>query len=594
MVDSARRQPVGPSIRFDVALIRSVTLALAAGAVTLRRGFIEPPVPTDLLSIIEVLCIALYLADVWIGRRLGRLVLADQPPRYGEGALGSLAAVGMFVGPWWLFELALVCLLLLNLWRVNVALSRRLRKPGSLLPLSFVFLIMIGTVLIKLPLSLAPGRELGWIDALFTMTSAVCVTGLIVVDTGSHFSPFGQFIIALFIQLGGLGIIIFGSMLAVLLGSRMSLREGRNLADALNEQPVSRVRMLAGFIVVTTLLFEGIGAAAMYNMWPADYTPHQRLGASLFHAVSAYCNAGFTLMPDNLMSYRYTALAHGVIVPLLVLGGIGYPVVDNVFQIIRFRISRKQCAMQGMTIAQCRLTLHSKIVLITTAGLYLYGIAVLAAGRLMPHVTDAAGLNVTANRTDPGGLGLRQLGAVLADSSFMSLTARTAGFNTVPMETLSSAEQFGLMTLMMIGGSPGGTAGGMRTTTLALMVLAAAATIRRRDYPEVFGRRIAPTIMQKAATIGACYVGFVSLITLGLCLVEPFPFIKLAFEAVSATTVTGLSMGITAELTTFGKSLIMVAMFVGRVGPLALLAVLAFGATPKRQYTYAREDVLIG
>jgi trk system potassium uptake protein TrkH len=589
----------GPSIRMSVILCRLALLGTATAGVAALHGFPKPLIEPMIDRGAQVLLFAAFVIDIWLGRRFGRIAIADRPPRARRQgvvhAFAGLCAIAGALGSdiaWRGFEVIVVLLLLMVFWQLHVALSRRLARPGILLPASFAVLIVIATALLKLPLASTPGRELSWLDALFTMTSAVCVTGLTVRDTSADFSPFGQILIGLFMQLGGLGIVTFGSMLAVLLRSRISLREDINLSDALNEQPVSRLRSLILFILGSTVVCELISAAAMYPMWHGELSTSRRIGMSLFHAVSAFNNAGFDLTGASLEPYRYSALAHGVILPLIVLGGLGYPVLENLFRMARCRVW-PSCRRDAPLLDR-RMTLHTKIVLTTTAGLYLFGVMVIASAQLMPIVTDYFQLNVTANRPAPMELDLPAVGGVLADASFMSVTARTAGFNTMPMDQVRPAGQLGLMTLMMIGGSPGGTAGGMRTTTFALLLLSIIATVRRRPHLEAFGRYIDDVLVRKAAVMAACFIGLVTAATLLLCMVEPFALNKLLFEVISAVTVTGLSLGITAELTAFGKVVIIVSMFLGRVGPLALLAALAFGTSPKRRYYYAREDVMVG
>jgi len=584
-----------------------ILLAAATGGVILAYGFPKPLINTTFDSVVQVLLYLTYAADVWVGMRFGRLAMADRQPTWGEAAMDAMGVLGIlgtaFGLPWaWvIFECILVLSLLWNLWQLNAAVSRRIAKPIVLLPAGFLGLIVVGTMLLKLPLAVMPGRSITWLDSLFTMTSAVCVTGLIVHDTATHFTAFGQTVIGVFIQLGGLGIIAFGSMFAMLLGSRISLREHMNLSEALNEQPISHVRRLVLFIIFSTLGLELIGALAMVPMWQGDLTFEQRLGHSFFHAVSAYCNAGFSTWSDSLISYRYSLVSHAVIAPLLVLGGLGFPVLQNLWTMACWHIRNGRLPWQrivnntnGGGIVASRLTMHTKIVLVTTFGLYLYGVVIIGAAQLMPNAADKLNMNVTANRTQPAELTFSRLGGVLADASFMSLTSRTAGFNTMPMEDIRPAGIFGIITLMIIGGSPGGTAGGMRTATFALLVLSIVATIRQRNDVESFGRRISDTLVRRAAAVVACYVLLIAIATLLLCLMEPYPFIKLLFEVTSAVTVTGLSMGITAELTAFGKWVIIVSMFLGRIGPLALLASMAFAIPPGHRYKLPAEDIMIG
>ena len=333
-------------------------------------------------------------------------------------------------------------------------------------------------------------------------------------------------------------------------------------------------------------------------MWQGDLTIGQRAGVSLFHAVSAFCNAGFALQPDSLEGFRYAPMVHLVFVPLLVIGGVGFPVLENLWRICRHRwFDRPPVRWSNMTshsLVDTKLHLHSKIVLSTTAILYLYGVMGICVAQLKPYTNDLFQQGITANPRTMAPLSVQQVGAVLADASFISLTSRTAGFHTVPMDTLEPASRFVIMTLMMIGASPGGTGGGMKTTTLALLLLTISATVRRRDHTEAFARQLSDGLVRKAATIAACFVALATGATLLLSLSEPYPFETLAFEAISAASTTGLSLGITGDLTAFGKAVIIGTMFLGRVGPLALLGILLFRDRPNRPYAYPHEDIAMG
>jgi len=598
-----------PEVRLGVLGVRIVLLGIACISIVLDHGFRSPFVGLWVIHGVQGVGFVLYTLDLWLGAWWGRFSLREAGPDWVDSlflAIGACAAVSSITGvlPWgWrLFELVLVLLLLMELWRLNVGLSRRFYRPGLLLPLSFLAMIAVGTFLLKTPLAVPPGQSISWLDALFTMTSAVCVTGLAVRDTATHFSVFGQSIIAVFIQLGGLGIIIFGSTLAMILGKRLSLRENLSLSMMLNDMPLRQLTSFVRFIVLATLSIELLGAMAMLPFWEGQLAPSQRLGLSLFHSVSAFCNAGFSLFSDSLEGYRYSVLVHLIILPLVVIGGLGFPVLYNLWQIIGWRWSKSRRqgstpvfnAAQSIDLARTRLTLHTKIVLSTTAGLYLFGVLVLVASQLKPYLNDYLQQGMTANRQELAPLDLPRLGMVLADASFMSVTSRTAGFNSMPMDQVRPAGQFVVMLLMMVGASPGGTGGGMKTTTLALLLLTLAATVRQRDQSEAFGRFITDALIRKAATLAACLIALVCLAILLLSLSEPYPFNKIAFEAVSAATTTGLSLGITADLTGFGKVVIIITMFLGRVGPLALLGALMFGLRPPRPYAYPYETVVIG
>jgi len=598
-----------PDVRLGVLAVRLAMMGAVAAGIVLEHGFVEPPVAVWLIHLAQVVLFIVYTLDVWLGSRLGRSGLKDANRDWIDALLVACAAVGIAMGGLfvsdvrtsYLFEVSVVLMLFGELWRLNIGLSRLFNRPGLLLPVSFLTLIAIGTPLLKVPMAVPVGGEISWLDALFTITSAVCVTGLGVRDTATQFTPYGQAVIIVFIQIGGLGIIIFGSLLLALLGGRISLRENVSLSTLLHDLPLHRVVSLVRFIVLTTLLFELAGALALVTLWEGHTGFRSRFFVSLFHSISAFCNAGFSLQSNSLESYRYAPQVHLVIAPLLVLGGLGFPVLDNLWRAawgwwIRRR-SASNRRFQSIQIARDvtgRLNLHTKIVLSTTAVLYLYGVVILAAGGLQQHAHAFFQQGITFNHQRPEPLSIREVGAVLADASFMSLTARTAGFNTVPMNEVSSAGRFAIITLMMIGASPGGTGGGMKATTLALLLLTVAATLRRRDHTEAFARRLSEQLVRKAATIAVCFVALATAATGLLCFSEPYPFEKIAFEAVSAASTTGLSLGITSDLTSFGKMVIIATMFLGRIGPLALLGALQLGSYSPRAYAYAREDVSMG
>ncbi len=573
-------------------------MALASGAIAAEHGFYEPPLTVLLLRLGLVVAVVLHVV-LTVGETLrsrDRGAKVRGLALFGALLLGLLLTVGGEPVGWRLVEGAIITRLFADLWALSVVLSRRFARPEAIFPLSFVLLILIGTLLLKLPKAVAPGSGIGWIDALFTSTSAVCVTGLTVRSTAHEFTPVGQAIIGLLIQLGGLGIIMFGSTLMMMLGRSLSARENLSLSQMLSDQPVNRLLGYGRFVLTTTILIEVVGALLMYPLWEAGHgevlTAQRRMWLSAFHSVSAFCNAGFDITGESMMPYRGSALTHGVIAPLIVLGGLGFPVLHNAMRIVRVRIHRRRRhgrspLPRGYAVADSRLSLHSRLAIATTAWLYLYGVLVIALAQGMPMLER---LGPHEGRSFGGVAG------VLADASFMSITARTAGFNSLPMEELESGSVFALMTLMIIGGSPGSTAGGMKTTTLAVLVLSVAATIRRRKEAEAFGRTIADTVVRKAGTLGVCYFGLIVGCTVALALVEPahLGLEPLLFEAISAATTTGLSLGITADLSPVGKLVIVAAMFLGRVGPLALLTVLIFGRGKDRPYTYAHEGVALG
>jgi trk system potassium uptake protein TrkH len=464
----------------------------------------------------------------------------------------ALAAIGWVMG----FEHGAGALAVLALVSQAISLTgvlaRTLRHPNLLLPLSFAAIIATATLLLKLPAATPQGQPIGWVDALFTATSATCVTGLAVRDTASGFTLFGQVVIAGAIQLGGLGFMIFGSTLALLFGVRPSYKEHLTLSAALDEYPAHRIMRFAWFIVGTTLAIEAVGAVLLYFLWPESLTggPGGRAWQAVFHSVSAFCNAGFDITGGSLIPMRTGLAPFLVIAPLIVVGGLGFLVLEDVTNYLRRRVRRKPGRAP-------RLTTHSKIVLATTGLLLLIGFAVLF---------------VAQSRTG-GGPSV----SIVGDAAFMSVSARTAGFTVMPMEELSPGSRFSLMVLMAIGGSPGSTAGGIKTAVFAVLVLAVFATVRGREDVEAFGRALPDQLVRKAATVAAGLVGVVVLATLALDLSEDIAFEPLLFEVVSAASTTGLSLGATTDLSPFGRVVITLTMFFGRLGALSLLGALIQG-----------------
>jgi trk system potassium uptake protein TrkH len=606
--------PALPPLWWQALLL--LWLALGCLGIALEHGYAGPvilgePLPTLTPGLIHLAQFALLLL-YWGQRAAGRWLLRDSGQQRWSEFDSALAAVLLLAIVWhallggvaWrVVEIALAMLLLAQTWRLNVQLAHRLPHPGLLFPLSFVLLIALGTLLIKLPRATPTAQPINWLDALFTMTSAVCVTGLTVRSTAAGFTPFGQFLIALFIQLGALGILIFGSTLALVLGRSLSLRENVTLSRMLQDQPLHRLSRFAIFIVVATLVIELIGAAILYPLWQSDGAPLtalQRFGYSAFHAISAFCNAGFDITGQSLTGYRYTALAHGVIAPLIVLGGLGFPVLDNLFRVSRDRLGRwlRRRPAQGREPGRMpgRLTLHTKLVLTTTAGVYLLSVITLGLGQLQPYMFEAAGVGQTAHVERPGPLNGQRLGQFAADSSFMAVTARTAGFNTVPMSELGTAERLSLMTQMVIGGSPGSAAGGARTIVLALLGLSIVGTLRPGKETEAFGRAIPDHLVRQAVTILAFFFALILFSTFLIALAESYPFEKILFEVTSAASTTGLSLGISQDpkLFPFSKWVLVGTMLLGRVGPLTLLGMVLLRQRPRAAYSYPHEPVALG
>lgn len=420
------------------------------------------------------------------------------------------------------------------------------RRPEALLPLTFLAAIAAGTVLLLLP-GMASER-VGGLEAFFTATSAVCVTGLIVVDTGADFTPAGQAVIAALIQLGGLGIMTFSVFALAVAGRRVSLDKEAALKEAFTPVATWRLPRLLGAIVGMTLAFEVAGFAAL----------HAALGdawSAAFHAVSAFCNAGFSLYSDSLQTK-----GPGVVIPvlvLLVLGGLGFTAL---LELVRAVWRRPGGAR--------RFSLHTRLVLVTSLLLWGGGTILLAI----------------AERGD------------FAHAVFMSASTRTAGFDTVPVGEMSGASLFIMIPLMFVGASSGSTGGGIKTTTLALAVLVAAATLKGRDRIVAYEREVPRALVRRMFAILACSALVVFLTIFLLHLFEggrAERVLAYAFEAVSAFGTVGLSTGVTPELSAASKVLLCVVMFVGRVGSLSFF-VLLVRDTPPSRVRYPEERMLVG
>jgi len=467
----------------------------------------------------------------------------------------------------------------INEWDIvgqhRVSLWRRL-SPPQLFVGSFLLLILLGTLGLRLLPGLYTGERLGWLDALFTATSAVCVTGLIVVDTATFFTPLGQAWILLLIQLGGLGMITFTSLIIIVLGRRLSLRQEAISASVAEVAPGVDFRSLTRDVVRFTFLFEAVGALLLYALWAPRLGVTGAIWPAVFHSISAFCNAGFSTFSDSLVGFQASSATLVVVMALIVLGGIGFLTLEELY--------RSRAAASASR--RFRISLHSRIVLATTAVLIVGGwiLFTLLEWRLtLAHLAwwDR-----------------------LANALFMSVTPRTAGFNTVDYAAASESTNFLTILLMTVGGSPGSTAGGLKTTTVALIGLLAWSRFRGYEIASLWNRSVPEETIQRA--VGLFVVGF-GVITVAILLFTATElggvahtavqgsFLPLMFEAASAFNTVGLSMGVTPELSPFGRAITVLLMFVGRVGPLTFAAAIALNRPSARgEFRYAYEDVVIG
>ncbi len=435
-----------------------------------------------------------------------------------------------------------------------------LDDPARFLVASFVLLVFSGTLLLLIPSSIRDGQSLALVDAMFTSTSAVCVTGLVVVDTPTVFAGFGQVALVCLIQLGGLGIMTFSTAALALLHRRPSLRHERAVADLIGVQGHQEVFIAVRRVLLATGVSEALGAAILALFFLRHGDP---LGAALwraaFTAVSAFCNAGFALQTDNLVPYQTSPAVLHVVAALIIVGGLGPAVVVVVPAWIRRR----------------RVSLHSHLVLTATAVLL-----VLPALAILAFEWD-------------GPLGHLAFWDRVHNAWFQSVTLRTAGFNSLEVEALRPVTLAMMVALMFIGGSPGGTAGGVKTTTLAVLVFAVIAAFRSHSEIRVAGRRLAVASIYRAAAVGTLSACFLGLAVGGLLVTQRLTPGAALFEAVSAFGTVGLSIGGTRELDVVGKIIVMVCMFAGRVGPLSLLLWIA--DTPRKDgWTLPEEQVVTG
>ena len=424
------------------------------------------------------------------------------------------------------------------------------QPPGRLIAMGFAFVILTGAVVLVLPVSVWPDAEVSFVDALFTSTSAVCVTGLIAIDVADHFTPFGQAVVAVLIQIGGLGVTSVGVGLILAAGKRVSIR-GRLLAkEALNVDSFQGIVKLVRAVLFMTLFFETLGAVLSFIVFIQDYPPLRALGISVFHSIAAFNNSGFDILGGlrNLIPYQDNILLNLTTAGLIIFGGIGFLVILDVMKQKRFK----------------RLTLHSKVVITSS-------IVLIVVGTLLLKATED----------------ISWLGAF-----FQSVSARTAGFSTYTIGEFTNAGLFVLCVLMFIGASPGSTGGGIKTSTFFVLVQAARSIFVKRPLSS-FRRNISPENLSKAYLVTILSLGVVCIATFLMCILEPdCTFIQLLFEVISAFGTVGLSTGITPGLSVAGKLVIILVMYTGRIGAFTLLSMWIEHPEPNARYT--QEAVTIG
>jgi trk/ktr system potassium uptake protein len=456
-----------------------------------------------------------------------------------------------------------------------MTLRKRLLKihPATMVLVSFILTILVGALLLKLPISTRSGF-IPFIDALFTATSAVCVTGLVVVDTGGFFTTFGQCVILVLIQIGGLGVMTISVALFRWIGRNISFRHRMVIQDLFAHTPREDIFGLIGSILFFTFGAELVGAILLTIHWQGEFGLAGAAYKAVFHSVSAFCNAGFALFPDSMINYSDSVLLNLVLGSLIVIGGIGFPVLYDL-----------QCWSRWHRRNRCRLSIQTKTVLLTT-------IILIVGGAMMFAFLERQALSASPS------LAHRMLVPM-----FQSITCRTAGFNTVDIASLREATLAMMIFLMFFGASPGSCGGGVKTTTLALLITFTVSRIRKRRRVNVFKKSIPVETVTRAFSLILVSIGIICLILFLLLVGDPatgqemtgppHSFLAFLFETVSAFGTVGLSMGVTPALSSWGKSWIILMMIIGRVGVLTFSYIIV-GAGTANGIEHAEENMMIG
>ena len=437
-------------------------------------------------------------------------------------------------------------------------LLRRLRSTftSQIIILGFALIVVVGALLLMLPISSVSRTATPFYDSLFTSVSATCVTGLTVLDTATHWSAFGQAVILVLIQIGGMGVVTIALAVMRLSGKKIGLFQRSTMQESISAPQVGGIIRMTGFILVTSAVIELTGAVMLCPVFIRDYGAARGIWFSVFHSVSAFCNAGFDLIGGSLTSYEANAYVNAVVMLLIIVGGISFMTWDD--------IRHQKFDLR-------KYSLQSKIILVTSLSL-----------TLLP----ALFFFFAEYAKEPGGVRVLH-------SLFQSVTARTAGFNTADLSAMSESGKILMIALMLTGGSPGSTAGGMKTTTVAVLFLAAISVFRRRDDVEGFRRRIPENAVRNAGAILFMYLTLFLTSAAAICLIDGYPLLTCMFETGSAVGTVGVTLGITAALSAPSRLILMILMFLGRVGVLTLI----YAALPSGANTESRlpqEKISIG
>ena len=436
-------------------------------------------------------------------------------------------------------------------------------SPSRKLILGFLLAILVGTFLLMMPFSLKEGEKLSFLSSLFTIVSAVCVTGLTVVDVSKVFSPVGTTIIIFFIQLGGLGVMTFSSIIFLATGKKMTFYERELLKEERNADSSGEIADFIKKLLFIVFIIESIGAVILTTQFIGQMSFWKAIYYGIFHSISAFCNAGFALYSNNLEGFKSNIVINLTIGYLITLGGIGFAVITSFITVVRNGVDR--------------FNLTSKMAI-------LISIILTFGGMILFFILEYSNPNTI------GDLNIFQ--KVLA-SYFQSVTLRTAGFNTVPLGDLRSSTIFISCILMFIGASPGSTGGGIKTTTFGVIMFYVIGIAKKKENIEVFNRRIDWEILNRALAILVIAITYVAFIITCILVIDNFSIDQVVFEVISAFGTVGLTLGITPNLSVISKLLIIITMFVGRLGPLTFA--LAIGESKKKAISkYPKENILVG
>ncbi len=561
--------------------------AVAIGSVIptlLAEGWREPLIAHGLLMATQILLLLTYTALLYMDQRLLKQTAPHQQAEYLAITRPEwiTASVGLLLIWWWPALVTVMLILALTAIVRGYLRLVQTRIPSGLVFIgSFAVFSMIGTVLLKLPRATPPGQEISWLDSAFTIVSAISQTGLVVRPTGEGFERFGQIVILIWIQVGALGVIVFGALLASLFGSGFGLKATQSMAEG-TEQGWSgqiMIQRLVTFIIIFTHAVQAVGAAILFFAWPEEWmgmpadmvSVGDRVYHSIYFSVSAFTNAGFVTTDNSLIGLRGHWIPHLVIAPLIILGSIGFPVLRNVWDVLVAKFRHRRLDPNGGLI---RINLNTKIIVGATLIAYLIGYVLIV-------------ISEYAQTSEP-------LHLILLDAHFMSVN-RTAGFNTIETGEMGRLALLALIFTMFLGGSPVSVAGGIKMMVFAILAFTVWSNIRGQSVTTAFGRTIPDALVRKSATIVVLFLLLLLISTGVLAVSEPdLSLTQVLFEATSACSTVGLSTGITDELSPVGRATILVSMFIGRVGVFALLAALiSVRARSRPRIEYATEDVPI-